>query len=234
MVSRQQHWGGNRSQQGAEQQPVKRHSSFEEILNDRPKHMSMLDRALEGASVEQKARVRGVLLAFEVTEDHEFYMLFVAFGYLTILVEEAPENWRALFDEFERKLDQWSEQNLRTLAAIQQQGKEAERMSQSFLRLTDSLKLSNGKTSELQATLKELGRTLNSLSTNLSEVRGESKMTLSKTEALSTRFNQTERELKGMGDRVEWIWSINWVDGQRGVAVFSVWLDVMAAAAGNC
>ncbi|MEL6605775.1 MAG: DUF6753 family protein [Cyanobacteria bacterium J06614_10] len=193
-----------------EQQPVKRHSSFEEILNDKPKNMSMLDRALEGASVEQKARVRGVLLAFDVREDHEFYMLFVAFGYLTILVEEAPENWRALFDEFERKLDQWSDQNLRTLAAIQQQGQETERMSQSFLRLTDSLKQSNGKTSELQATLKELGRTLNRLSANLSEVRGESKTTLSKTEALSTRFNRTERELKDMASRVDWTWNINW------------------------
>lgn len=185
-------------------------ATYEQLLEDDPSGMAMLDQALEGASTEEVARVRGVLLRFGIETDHEFYIIFVAIGQLMVLVEEAPENWRALFDEFERKLDQWSEQNLRTLAAIQHQGQETERMSQSFLRLNDSLKLSNGKTSELQATLKELGRTLNSLSTNLSEVRGESKMTLSKTEALSTRFNQTERELKGMGDRVEWIWSINW------------------------
>ena len=169
----------------------------------------LIDQALEGQSAEVKARVLAIVIRYNVDVRNEFFLIFVAIGHLLAIVEEAPENWRSLFDEFERKLDRWSDQNLRTLAAIQQQGQETERMSQSFLRLTDSLKLSNSKTSELQTTLKALSKTFVSLNNKLDNLQGESKAVSSKTEALSQRFNRTEHELKGMASRVDWIWSIN-------------------------
>ena len=152
------------------------------------------------------------------------FLIFVAIGHLLAIVESAPENWRALFDEFERKLDEWSEQNLRTLAAIQKQGQETERMSQSFLKLTDSLKLSNTKTSELQTTLIALSRTLSRLTTNLGEVRAESRSSLSQISALDQRFDQTDQGLVSVAEQMSWIWSINLallITGVGGVVIFS-------------
>lgn len=170
----------------------------------------LIDQALDGQSAEVKARVLAIIIRYDIDVRNEFFLVFVAIGHLLAIVEEAPENWRALFDEFERKLDEWSEQNLRTLAAVQKQGQEAERMSRSFLKLTDSLKLSNDRTLSLQETLKGLSKDLSRLTSSLGEIRGESRSVASRTEALSQRFSKTESELKDMASRVDWTWSINW------------------------
>jgi septal ring factor EnvC (AmiA/AmiB activator) len=169
----------------------------------------LIDQALEGQPAEVKARVLAIIVRYNIDVRNEFFLIFVAIGHLLAIVESAPENWRALFDEFERKLDLWSEQNLRTLAAVQQQGKETERMSLSFLKLTDSLKLSSTKTSELQATLKELSRTLNKLTNSLAEIKEESRSSRRLLDSLSSRFNKTERELSSLADQMSWIWAIN-------------------------
>lgn len=169
----------------------------------------LIERALAGQSAEVKARVLAIVVRYDIDVRNEFFLIFVAIGHLLAIVETAPENWRALFDEFERKLDEWSEQNLRTLAAVQKQGQEAERMSLSFLRLTDSLKRSNAKTSELQTTLMELSATFSRLNSKLDSLQMESKAVLSRTAALSTRFKMSESELKDMASRVDWTWSVN-------------------------
>ena len=39
--------------------------SYEELLRDNPKEMSMLDRALEYSTPEHKAQVRGLLMSYE-------------------------------------------------------------------------------------------------------------------------------------------------------------------------
>ena len=169
----------------------------------------LVERALDGQSAEVKARVLAIIIRYDIDVRNEFFLIFVAIGHLLAIVEEAPENWRSLFDEFERKLDEWSDQNLRTLAAIQQQGKETERMSQSFLKLTESLRLSNSKTSELQKTLKELTRTYSSLNTRVLSLEGASKTVSSEIGKLSQSFQKTESKLTDLGDRVDWMWSIN-------------------------
>ena len=97
--------------------------SYEALLRDNPKEMSMLDRALEDATPQHKARVRGLLMAYDVEHDNEFYMLFVAFGHLTILVEETPENWRDLFDDVHAELKLWSQENFKSLESIKQIGR---------------------------------------------------------------------------------------------------------------
>ena len=126
--------------------------SYDELLRDEPEEMSMLDQALEGASAEHKARVLLLLFRYNIEHDNEFYMLFVAFGHLTVLVEEAPENWRSLFDDFKGDLDEWTEANLKTLRAIHQQGEVADQMSQKFLKLADSTKASLTKPANYRAT----------------------------------------------------------------------------------
>lgn len=169
----------------------------------------LIDQALDGQSAEVKARVLSIIIRYDIDVRNEFFLIFVAIGHLLAIVEEAPENWRRLFDEFERKLDEWSEQNLRTLAAIHQQGEAAERMSQNFLRLASSIELSTTKTDELQRNLKTLSKSLVGLNSSLGEIRAESKASLRQIEALSLAFGQTKKEVSSLADQMSWMWSVN-------------------------
>ena len=94
-------------------------NGYGDSLNDGSSRLSMLDRALEGASTEAKARVRGVLLRYGIDEDNEFFLIFVAMGQLLALVEDAPENWRALFDDITEELNQWASQNREPFDSLQ-------------------------------------------------------------------------------------------------------------------
>ena len=47
-----------------------REQGYGDFLQDGRSRFSMLDRALEGVSVEAKARVRGVLLRYGIEEDN--------------------------------------------------------------------------------------------------------------------------------------------------------------------
>ena len=169
----------------------------------------LIHEALAGKSDEVKARVLAIVVRYKIDVRNEFFLIFVAIGHLLAIVETAPENWRKLFDAFEEKLDEWSERNLRVLAAIQQQSKETEHMSQSFLKLTDLLKQSNIKTGELQSTLISLSETFSRLNSRLDSLKGDSKLVLSTTEELSRRFNQTENQLEAVASRVDRTWSVN-------------------------
>ncbi|MEM7065959.1 MAG: DUF6753 family protein [Cyanobacteria bacterium P01_B01_bin.77] len=95
-----------------------RDKDYGDVLNDGRGRVSMLDRALEGATAEAKARVRGVLLRYGIDEDNEFFMIFVAIGHLLVLVEEAPENWQSFFDDIYGELNQWSSQNRKSLESL--------------------------------------------------------------------------------------------------------------------
>lgn len=185
------------------------------------KRMELLDQALAGQSAEVKARVQDILLRYNIDVDNEFFLIFTAIGHLLAIVDESPENWRALFDDFERELDEWSTQNLRTLAAIQEQGAAADRMSQSFLRLTDSLLKSSSKTASLQGDLIKLSKTLQLLNERLEFSRSES-------QALSQRFNQTERFIESSEKKREWILIGNYVmTGALTIGVLAVlWMQI--------
>lgn len=169
----------------------------------------LIERALDGQPAEVKARVLAIVVRYNIDVRNEFFLIFVAIGHLLAIVEIAPENWRSLFDEFERKLDEWSEQNLRTLAAIHQQGEAAERMSQSFLRLTDSTKVSTTKTKELQQDLIALSRTLTKLNGSLGSVQQDSKANRSQIAALNDKLDRSQSQLSRVNDQMEWMWSIN-------------------------
>jgi hypothetical protein len=153
-------------------------------LSDRSRS-ELIDQALEGQSAEVKARVLAIIIRYNIDVRNEFFLIFVAIGHLLAIVEESPENWRALFDDFKRDLDQWTQANLQTLKAIHQQGEAADRMSQAFLRLTDSIKLSSTKTSELLSDFRALNTTLASLKDSLANVNNSSQV-------LASRFSKTE------------------------------------------
>lgn len=168
------------------------------MLEKNSSRMKLLDQALAGQSAEVKARVQNILLRYNIDVDNEFFLIFTAIGHLLAIVEESPENWRKLFDNFERELDEWSQQNLRTLAAIHEQGEAADRMSQSFLKLTDSLLASSTKTAGLQ-------RDLISLSKTLQLLKERSDSSSSEALALSKRFRMTELAIENSQGRREWI-----------------------------
>jgi hypothetical protein len=127
-----------------------------EFLGNGRGRWTMLDRALEGASAEEKARVRGVLLRYGIDEDNEFFMIFVAIGHLLILVEEAPENWRSLFDDVHLELKQWSQENFKSLESIKQHTQTSADLIAVLRRLLDSMKNFDSRSDKMRSTLHDL------------------------------------------------------------------------------
>ena len=157
--------------------------------------MELIDQALDGQSAEVKARVLAIIIRYNIDVRNEFFLIFVAIGHLLAIVEESPENWRSLFDDFKGELDEWTSANLRTLAAIHQQGAAQERMSQSFLKLTDSILNSNGKTDVLQKDLIKLSKTLSGLTSSLSQITQDSR---SNRDAISSINSDLAKLVKGL------------------------------------
>ena len=157
--------------------------------------MELIDQALEGQSAEVKARVLAIIIRYNIDVRNEFFLIFVAIGHLLAIVEESPENWRRLFDDFKGELDEWTNANLRTLEAIHQQGAAQERMSQSFLKLTDSILNSNGRTEALQNDLIKLSKTLNGLTSSLGQITQDSRQNR---DAISSVNRDLAKLLKGL------------------------------------
>ncbi|MEL7143379.1 MAG: DUF6753 family protein [Cyanobacteria bacterium J06576_12] len=153
---------------------VRQERSYEQLLKDDPSGMAMLDQALEGATAEEKARVRGVLLRFGIETDHEFYIIFVAIGQLLILVEEAPENWRALFDDVHQELKLWSQENFKSLESIKRHAQTSADLIAVLRRLLDSMKTSESRSSETRTTLSNLSRKLSSIEGSLASMQSSS------------------------------------------------------------
>ncbi|WP_038020454.1 DUF6753 family protein [Synechococcus sp. PCC 7335] len=171
--------------------------SYEELLRDDPDKITLLDRALEGASDQQKARVRGVLRRLEIEDDDEFYIIITAIGYLMVLVEDAPENWRGLFDDFEEKLDAWSQQNVRTLEAIYQQADNTDRMAKCFRRLADSTTQLSSETKASLTRLTKLNGSLDSLTGKLNRAESHSQQ-------LAQMLQKSQLQLERLERRVTW------------------------------
>ena len=148
---------------------------YKRLLKDDPSGMSMLDQALEGATAEEKARVRGVLLRFGIETDHEFYVIFVAIGQLLILVEEAPENWRALFDDVHQELKQWSRENFKSLESIKQHAMTSAELIAVLRRLLDSMQKSQSWSQETAQGLSSLGQKLSGIDSGLSDLKSSSR-----------------------------------------------------------
>lgn len=158
------------------------------MLNPRDDRMKWLDRALEGKSDAIKARVLDLILRYGVDPENEFFMLFVAFGYLQVLVEDAPKSWESLFENFQRELHQWSQQNLRTLQGIIQQSQTLEELTLSLKELTSLISSLNSTTQDWRLGLKELKPILKQLSEHSSQ-------TVSDNSALLSRLNRIEAKL---------------------------------------
>lgn len=154
---------------------------------------ALLDQALAGQSAEVRARVQNILLRYNIDVENEFFLIFTAIGHLLAIVEESPENWRSLFDDFEGELDQWATQNLRTLEAINQQSANTERMSLSFQALAKSTTSLSSETKASVTRLERLNATLSSLAGQVSQSESLSSNLLQRFSGAEQRIGHLER-----------------------------------------
>lgn len=170
----------------------------------------MLDRALEGATAEEKARVRGVLLRYGIDEDNEFFMIFVAIGHLLILVEEAPENWRSLFDDVHLELKQWSQENFKSLESIKQHTQTSADLIAVLRRLLDSMKTFDSRSDKMRSTLHDLNLKLIAIESKSDWTQTHSRQSLSTLHNLESRMESFTSQLGTLaenGNQRGWILS---------------------------
>lgn len=183
--------------------------SYDELLRDEPEEMSMLDQALEGASAEHKARVLLLLFRYNIEHDNEFYMLFVAFGHLTILVEEAPKNWRALFDDVHRELKQWSQENFKSLQSIQQHAKTSADLIAVLKQLLGSMQHSDTKSLRMLESLNGFSQQLLSIESSLASVQTSNQQLKKKSADQFDLLSGRLVSLEGFANRGSRIWSFS-------------------------
>ena len=189
-----------------------RDQGYGNVLNDGRGRVSMLDRALEGATAEAKARVRGVLLRYGIDEDNEFFMIFVAIGHLLVLVEEAPENWQSFFDDIYGELNQWSSQNRTSLESLKLHTQTSAELIQSLRRLIASLTASDNKSNKMLETLDSLEDRLSCTGSNSDSIRRRLNEMSAVVEFSSTKHNTTDnsiRYLQSLINQQTWILSVS-------------------------
>ncbi|MFK8185265.1 MAG: DUF6753 family protein [Phormidesmis sp.] len=146
-------------------------------------------------------RIQGVIIDYGVEKADPFFLVFLAMGHLLTLVQTAPENWQALFDEFKGDLDAWTTQNLRTLEAINQQSLISERLIQSFQELSSLTTSSSSETRKLHGELTRLNAELDSLKLSLSQAADRID---SSNQALAKKFGRTEKRVAALEGMLTW------------------------------
>ena len=148
-------------------------------------------------------RIQGVIIDYGVEKADPFFLVFLAMGHLLSLVEAAPENWKALFDEFKGDLDAWTTQNLRTLEAINQQSLVSERLIKSFQELSSLTAKSSEGTLRLKADLTRLTSELEAFkrSWEASASRIESSNL-----SLAKLFKGMEKRIVQLEGMLTWVW----------------------------
>ena len=114
-----------------------------------------------------------------------------------VLVEDAPENWRVLFDDFEEKLGAWAQQNVRTLEAIYKQADNTDRMATCFQKLANSSTELSNETRASVTRLDKLNKSLGSFQRNLKQTEQNSL-------DLVTLFKQSNQRIERLEKLVTW------------------------------
>lgn len=96
----------------------------------------LLDRALRDLSAEQRARVLDLVIRLDIDRDDPLWLIAIAIGQLQVLVQDAPEDWQTVFQEFGQELDAWTDTNLQALEAIAKQSASSESLAQTVNELT--------------------------------------------------------------------------------------------------
>jgi vacuolar-type H+-ATPase subunit I/STV1 len=160
------------------------------FLDDDRKQLSKLEKALAGQPAEVILRVRDYARTFDLDDDDELFAFMAAIGFLTILVQDAPENWRALFDEVIQDLDRWAEQNRRSFAQLEQYATAANGLAQVLEKAILAIGSANDSRRELK---KEM----------LGEVSKNADLTRQLGKELGSRLKQNDDRLKTLRQKGE-------------------------------
>ena len=157
-------------------------------------------------------RIQGVIIDYGIEKADPFFLIFLAMGHLLTLVQTAPENWQALFDEFKGDLDAWTTQNLRTLEAINQQSQISERLIRSFQELSTLTTSSNDETLKLHRELTRLNTELEAFKGSLIQAVNQN---TANSQTLLSRFQSNEKKVAQLERQMTW--TLSW--GTASVAV---------------
>lgn len=113
---------------------------------------SHLDRLLVGKDPEVQNKVLRFALDSGMRENDPAFRLVQYIGYLATLTELAPEQWKALFEEFEEVLSAWSQHHLEQLDSLKAQTTAIKELAQSCNNLG---KLCNASTQTLEKFMKQ-------------------------------------------------------------------------------
>ena len=204
---------------------IERGSSTAMAIRRRKDPDQVYREVMASFDVETRARVQAFIISLGLDTHDPFFLFALASGYLVALVEKAPENWRALFDNFKQELEEWTTQNLRTLEAINQQSQSVEHLAISFQELSNLTISSNEETQELQIVLNQLIAVLKRHNGELSQILSQ---TRDSNQALETRFSTTEKVIISLESRRTWIWGINYglMVGLIGGLIWLSWQQV--------
>ncbi len=161
-------------------------SSYDDFLDgDDARGRSKLEQALKGQSSEVILRVRAYARAFDLDDNDELYAFAAALGLLTVLVEDAPEQWRALFDEFIDELNQWAQQNRLAFDQLQSHARTVRQLSELLQQALQTFRTSGSRQQSLQESV------LSTLSANTYRIKNLDS-------AVGERLNQADRQLAQM------------------------------------
>ena len=163
--------------------------------------LKWLDKALEGETAEVKARVLGIILRYDVDPRNEFFMIFVAFGYLVTLVEDAPSEWRDLFTDFQSGLSTWTDKNLQTLEQLAHQSQTIKALAESSNALSSSSTKFLNHSMELMQPLQECNQTFSNLIEQLKSSNKEASRDLSWN--LESSLTAVREKQAGMSYQIE-------------------------------
>ena len=159
-----------------------------------------IDRLLNGHDDQTKTKVLNFIVTYNMNPEHEFFIIFVALGFLKTLIETSPNEWQQLFEGFQGELKEWSNANEETLHLISQKASITEQLA------SNSKSLANTLTRFLEASAEQTSRLreVNSLLTNF---QSQSQTSLTKLkdsmEKNSNRFSQLESEIQKLNSSLE-------------------------------
>jgi small-conductance mechanosensitive channel len=152
-----------------------------------------IDKLLRGRTSETRANVLEYMMKYGIDPENEFFIIFVALGELETLIENSPQQWRELFEQFKEVLEKWAQTNIETLKQLAHKAEVTELLA------ANSEKLSNS----LVKLLEVCERLMNQLQeSNGLLVNSLSRLQTSETE-LKTSVEQTRSDLSRLHSQIE-------------------------------
>jgi hypothetical protein len=121
----------------------------------------LLDRVLLGKSDETKARVLELVLRLGISPQDELFLVMIALNHLQVLVEDAPQDWKALFENFSGELNQWTDTNLDVLNSLVTKAEHEKTLAENSKLLVSSLHVLTTTSTELLTYLQKQSQTSN-------------------------------------------------------------------------